>query len=326
MVSKDQRIMFVFPGQGAQYTGIGSDLYADFAVVRKLYAEAADTVGYDIASVSFEGPEEELRLTRHTQPALLTHEIACLEAFRELTDGRITPVMAAGHSLGEYAALVAAGVLSFADGLRLVQQRGELMGRHGEGGMVALGLTPDEAAPLADRFYCEIASCNLPQQTVIGGRDVDLDALEAGLPDIYPRKRATRLKTEGAFHTYLMVAAAREFRSVLDAVKFAPAKFTVLSNYTAGPHDDDPAGIRTRLFFQLFKPVNWVGCVQTAVADGITTFVEFGGGIGPGEGPANKKANLEAIMKRNLKAVGHAAEYLPVINDKSLRETAAQLG
>ena len=326
MVSKDQRIMFVFPGQGAQYTGIGSDLYAGFPVVRKVYAEAADTLGYDIAKLSFEGPEEELGLTRHTQPALMTHEIACLEAFRELTGGCITPAMAAGHSLGEYTALVAAGVLSFADGLRLVQQRGELMGQHGGGGMLALGLTPEEAAPLADRFYCEIASCNLPQQTVIGGRDADLDALIARLPGIYPHKRATRLKTEGAFHTYLMVVAAQEFRSVLDAVEFTSAEFTVLSNYTAGPHDDNPAGIRTRLFFQLYKPVNWVGCMQTAVADGITTFVEFGGGVGAGEGPVNKKASLETIIKRNLRAAGHEAEYLPVINDKSLKESAAQLG
>lgn len=325
-MSKDQQIMFVFPGQGAQYAGIGSDLYANFPVVRKVYAEAADTLGYDIAKLSFKGPEEKLGLTRHTQPALMTHEIACLEAFRELTGGRIAPAMAAGHSLGEYTALVAAGVLSFGDGLRLVQQRGELMGQHGEGGMLALDLTPEEAAPLADRFYCEIASCNLPQQTVVGGRDADLDALEAALPDFYPRKRVTRLKTEGAFHTYLMVAAAQKFRSVLDAVEFSAAEFTVLSNYTAGPHDDNPAGIRTRLFFQLYKPVNWVGCVQTAVADGITTFVEFGGGVGPGKGPTNKKANLEAIIKRNLKAVGYQAEYLPVINDKSLKEAAAQLG
>ena len=325
-MSKDQHIMFVFPGQGAQYAGIGSDLYANFPVVRKVYAEAADTLGYDIAKLSFKGPEEKPGLPRHTQSALMTHEIACLEAFRELTGGRITPAMAAGHSLGEYTALVAAGVLSFGDGLRLVQQRGELMGQYGEGGMLALGLTPEEAAPLADQFYCEIASCNLPQQTVVGGRDADLDALEAALPDFYPRKRVTRLKTEGAFHTYLMVAAAQEFRSVLDAVEFAAAEFTVLSNYTAGPHDDNPAGIRTRLFFQLYKPVNWVGCVQTAIADGITTFVEFGGGVGPGKGPANKKANLEAIIKRNLKAVGHQAEYLPVINDKSLKEAAAQLG
>ena len=326
MANKDQRIMFVFPGQGAQYAGIGSDLYADFPVVRKVYEEAADTLGYDIAKLSFDGPEEELGLTRHTQPALMTHEIACLEAFRESTAGDVMPAMAAGHSLGEYTALVAAGVLSFADGLKLVQRRGELMGQHGDGGMLALGLTRDEAAPLADRFYCEIASCNMPQQTVVGGRDSDLDALQAELPKIYPRKRATRLKTEGAFHTYLMVTAAQEFRSVLDAVEFAPAEFSVLSNYTAIPHDNDPAGIRTRLFFQLFKPVNWVGCVQSAVADGIATFIEFGGGIGAGEGPANKKANLEAIIKRNLKALSHEADYFAVINDRSLNEAAALLG
>ena len=118
---------------------------------------------------------------------------------------------------------------------------------------------------------------------MVGGTDADLDALEAALPDIYPRKRATRLKTEGAFHTYLMVAAAREFRVVLDSVEFGKASCQVLSNYTGAAHEEDPDSIRTRLFFQLFNPVDWVGCMQTAAASGVTKFIEFGGGIGNGD-------------------------------------------
>jgi [acyl-carrier-protein] S-malonyltransferase len=316
----DQKIMFIFPGQGSQYAGMGGDLCAEFPIAQKVYAEANEVLGYDIQALSANGPEEELGLTRHTQPALLTHQFACLEVFRELTGGSVKPALAAGHSLGEYTALVAAGVISFADGLRLVKRRGELMGEHGEGGMLALGLTVEESAPVADRFYCQIASCNLPQQTVVGGTDADLDALEAALPEIYPRKRATRLKTEGAFHTYLMVTAAREFRAVLDSVEFGPAACQVLSNYTGEAHEADPDSIRTRLFFQLFNPVNWVGCMKTAVDCGVTEFIEFGGGIGSGTTPAEKKPNLQSIINKNLRALEHEAGYRPAINVVSLQE------
>jgi [acyl-carrier-protein] S-malonyltransferase len=318
----DQNIMFIFPGQGSQYSGMGSDLCAEFPTAQRVYDEANAALGYDIQALSANGPEEELGLTRHTQPALLAHEIACFEVFKELTGGSVQAGLAAGHSLGEYTALVAAGVISFADGLKLVKRRGELMGEHGEGGMLALGLTVEESTPVADRFYCQIASCNLPQQTVVGGTDADLDALEAALPDIYPRKRATRLKTEGAFHTYLMVTAAREFRAVLDSVDFGKGDFQVLSNYTGGAHEEDPDSIRTRLFFQLFNPVDWVGCMKTAVDMGVTKFIEFGGGIGKGEGPAEKKPNLQSIINKNMRALEHEAEYVPVINVASLKEAA----
>lgn len=319
-----ERIMFIFPGQGGQYAGMGSDLCEAFPVARERYDEASEVLGFDIAKMCFEGTEEELGLTKNTQPALLVHEIACLDVFREQTGNAITPVMAAGHSLGEYSALVAARVLSFADGLGLVRRRGELMGEHGEGGMLALGLTAEEAKPLADRFCCQLASCNLPQQTVVGGTDGDLDALEAVLPELHPRKRATRLKTEGAFHTYLMVAAAREFRAVLDEAEFASADFDVLSNYTALPHEAAPDSIRTRLFFQLFNPVDWVGCMRTAAEAGVTAFIEFGGGIGKGEGPAEKKPNLQSIIGKNMRALEHEADYVPVINSATLEEAVAR--
>jgi [acyl-carrier-protein] S-malonyltransferase len=317
-------IMFVFPGQGSQYAGMGSDLTVEFPTAQRVYAEANDVLGYDIQALSANGPEEELGLTRNTQPALLAHQIACFEVFKELTGGSVQANLAAGHSLGEYTALVAAGVISFADGLRLVKKRGELMGEHGEGGMLALGLTVAEAGPVADRFYCQIASCNLPQQTVVGGTDADLDKLEAALPDIFPRKRATRLKTEGAFHTYLMVTAAREFRAVLDSVDFGAAEFQVLSNYTGVAHEAEPDSIRTRLFFQLFNPVDWVGCVKTAVDSGVTKFIEFGGGIGKGEGPAEKKPNLQSLINKNLRALEHEADYTAAINVASIQAAASQ--
>jgi len=315
----DQNILFVFPGQGSQYAGMGSDLCAEFPTAARIYAEANDILGFDITALSHNGPEEELGLTRNTQPALLVHQVACLEVFKELNGNNVQPGMTAGHSLGEYTALVAAGVISFADGLRLVRTRGELMGQHGEGGMLALGLTVDEAGPLADKFYCQVASCNLPLQTVVGGTDADLDALEVALPELFPKKRATRLKTEGAFHTYLMVTAAREFRKALDAVDFAPASCAVLSNYTGLAHEASPDSIRTRLFFQLFNPVNWVGCMKTATESGVTKFIEFGGGIGKGEGPAEKKPNLQSIINKNLRALEHEADYAAAINVDTLK-------
>lgn len=320
----ERQVMFVFPGQGSQYRGMGSDLCAEFAVARDTYAEAGDALGYDIAKLSFEDPANEIGLTRYTQPALMTHEIACLRVFRELTGGRVAAALAAGHSLGEYTALVAAGSLSLADGLRLVKRRGELMGEHGEGGMVALGLDAAAARAIADRHYCQVASINLPEQTVVGGRDADLESLCAEMERVNPRKRAIRLATEGAFHTYLMVEAARRFRDTLDATAFQAPAVPVLSNYTASPHDPEAGAMRTRLFFQLFNPVNWVGCLQSAVAAGVTDMIEFGGGIGSAEGPADKRPNLESIVRKTLKSAGYEARYAAAINVASLREAVAQ--
>lgn len=322
----DRNIMFVFPGQGSQYRGMGSDVHAEFAVGRDVYAEASDVLGYDMVKLSFEDPDGEIGLTRYTQPALLTHSIACLRVFEELTGGEVSPSLAAGHSLGEYSALVAAGVLTLADGLRLVQRRGELMGEHGEGGMVALTVDATTAAPIADMHYCQVASCNLPEQTVVGGTDADLERLVGYMGEHYPRKRAIPLATEGAFHTYLMVAAAREFRSVLDATEFSDSPVRVLSNYTASVHDADADSIRTRLFFQLFKPVNWVGCLRTSIEAGVDTFVEFGGGLGKAEEPSGKRPNLESIIKKTLKVSGHDADYVGAINTETLSAAKVALG
>lgn len=319
----DQRVMFVFPGQGSQYRGMGSDLYQEFAAARQVYDRANDVLGFDLRELSFTDPAGEIGLTRNTQPALLAHEMACLRVFEELTGGRLKPALAAGHSLGEYSALVAAGALGFDDALRLVRRRGELMGEHGEGGMLALTLDAGTARPLADRHYCQVASCNLPDQTVVGGRDADLDALAADLAERMPRKRAIRLATEGAFHTYFMVTAARLFREDLDRTAFSVPDVGVLSNYTGGLHDAEPASIRTRLFFQLFNPVNWVGCLDTAIAQQVTTFVEFGGGLGAEEGPAAKRPNLESIIRKTLKVSGVEARHVAAINCETLRAAAA---
>jgi len=316
--------LFIFPGQGSQYVGMGQDLCREYGVARKIYDQAGEVLGYDIADLSFNGPEEQLNLTRDTQPALLTHSIACLEVFRELTEGSLQPAIAGGHSLGEYSALVAAGALSFEGALRLVQKRGELMGTYGEGEMTAFPLAIDVVRPIAERFHCAVAGCNLPEQTVIGGRPEDLAQVEQVVADEFPRKRAVRLKTEGAFHTYYMVAAAQRFRAVLEAAELELPGVQVLSNFTGGFHEPQADSIRARLFFQLFHPVLWHANLQTAFAENVGLIVEFGGGIGPGEADA-KRPNLEGMIKKSLRGAGLEADYLAVINRQTLESAVSGL-
>jgi [acyl-carrier-protein] S-malonyltransferase len=317
------KVLYVFPGQGSQYRGMGSDLVEAFPVARELYARASDVVGYDMTELSFADPRDELNKTRFTQPALLTHEVACLEAFRGLVGERIKPVLGAGHSLGEYSALVMAGALTFENALKLVSRRGALMSELGRGGMVATTLDLPAAAALADKYFCGIGAHNMPDQVVIAGESADLDKLCAEMETA--KKRAVRLNTEGAFHTYLMVAAAQQFRQVLDATDFAGAATDVVSNYTGKLHSNAPEAIRSRLFFQLFNPVQWVACMSTAMDTGVDAVIEFGGGIGKGEGPDGKRPNLESIVKKSLKSREHQAQYLPAINAATIRATAEQL-
>jgi [acyl-carrier-protein] S-malonyltransferase len=316
--------LFVFPGQGSQYVGMGSDLIEEFGVVGELYDRASEVVGYDMRALCFRDPRDELNRTRFTQPALLTHQIACLEAFRSLVGAEAQPMLAAGHSLGEYTALVAAGGLSFEDGLALVKQRGALMSDYGRGGMLATPLDLASALKLADKHFCGIGGCNLPEQTVVAGEDRDLDALDLDLKAQFPGKRAVRLNTEGAFHTYLMVAAAEQFRPVLEQTTFGGLAVPVLSNYTGKLHESEASAIRSRLFFQLFNPVRWVACMNTAIDAGVDTIVEFGGGIGKGASPAEKRPNLEGIVKKSLKWREREAQYWPAINAAGIRSAAQQ--
>jgi len=321
----DSTLMLLFPGQGSQYPGMGSDLYAEFPLARDVYACASEVLGYDVAALSFEDPDGRIGLTRFTQPCLLTHEIACLRVLEELLGHPVKARIGGGHSLGEYTALIAAGSLSFEDGLKLVKARGELMSEFGEGGMVALTMAADEAGKLAAQFYCQVATLNLPDQTVVAGRDDDLEKLAVYVGENLPRKRAIPLATEGAFHTYLMVEAAQRFRAILETTRFEAPVFDVLSNFTAEIHDPHWGAIRTALFFQLFNPVNWVGCLATALDIGVDTMIEFGGGLGKAEEPAGKRPNLEGIVKKTLKRREREARYLSAINVDSLRATAAEL-
>lgn len=325
MSETERRLLFVFPGQGSQYRGMGSDLVAEFPGAREIFDRASETVGYDMKRLCLEDPEGQLDSTRFTQPALVTHQLACLTAFRSLLgDDSAMPALTAGHSLGEYSALVVAGALRVEDAIALVKRRGELMSEFGEGSMLATTLDLATATALAEKHFCAIGGCNLPDQTVIAGPDPDLDALAAEMAEHHPRKRAIRLRTEGAFHTYLMVEAARRFREVLDAVEFGPLEVETLSNYTGGPHSPEPQAIRSRLFFQLFNPVLWYACMEKAFETGVNCVVEFGGGIGQGESPAEKRPNLEGMIKKAMRFQDRAADYLAAINAAGIRSAAEQ--
>ncbi len=324
MSEHKNKIMFIFPGQGSQYKGMGSDLCQEFAVARKVYDQAGDALGYDIAELSFHDSENKLDSTVYTQPAVLTHSIACLEVFKDLTQGTVTAAVGGGHSLGEYSALVAAGVLSLSDALKLVQKRGELLSQYGRGLMAAFSMDAETLKEIVPRFYCEIGGCNVPDQTVVGGARQDLEGLIAYVQE-HHRARATLLNVEGAFHTYLMAAAAESFRPYLDAASFAAPQFDVLSNYTGKYHPADPDTIKANLFFQIFNPVRWIWGMQYALNDGVDGILEFGGGIGSGETPADKRPNLASITKKALKSVNSRAAYTPVINAVTLKEAKSLL-
>lgn len=324
-MSSSSQILFIFPGQGSQYPGIGQDICQHYDQAADLYERASDVAGYDLKALSFSDPDNTINLTRFTQPVLLTHAIACLEVFKSLTGNSITPAYAGGHSLGEYSALVAGGAMTFETALSTVIRRGELMSELGTGEMTAFSTSQDDIKTIAENHYCGIAGVNLPDQTVVGGHVDDLNRLEEQVQALFPRKRFARLKTEGAFHTYYMVGAARQFRRKLDEIEFMSAQCRILSNYSGGWHDNDDNSIRTKLFFQLFNPVLWHQNLLTARDAGITSIIEFGGGIGKGNTAAEKRANLEGIVKKTFRHYEVKPDYYCAINSETIESTVQSL-
>jgi len=320
-----QNCLFIFPGQGAQYAGMGSDLFKEYSLVRQTYEEASDVLGYDIANISFDDNEEKLLLTRYTQPALLTHSVSCLRVLIRRAGGLCQAVSAAGHSLGEYSALVASDCLTFSTALDLVRYRAELMAAFGNGEMEALPISREKAELLATKHYCGIAACNMPEQTVVGGLPDDLENLLYDLRELSPKKSSIRLKTEGAFHTYFMVEAAIRFRPFLEAAQFNQPSINVLSNFSGTFHEPQGNAIRTKLFLQLFHPVLWYDNMSQALLSKVSNVIEFGGGVGKGTHPNDKKPNLASITKRILRSNNNPSRYHAVINLKTLEETMETL-
>ncbi len=269
---------FVFPGQGAQFVGMGKDLYDGNAVAKDLFEKANDILGFRITDLMFDGTEEDLRQTKVTQPAIFLHSVILAKTMGE----EFNPDMVAGHSLGEFSALVAAGALSFEDGLRLVATRAMAMQKACEARpstMAAiLGLTNEQVEEICNSIDDIVAPANYncPGQIVISGTEEGIaaaceKALAAGA------RRALKLKVGGAFHSPLMQPAHEELAAAINAAQFATPVCPVYQDVDAKPHTDAEE-IKANLIAQLTAPVRWTQIVQQMLADGATEFVELGPG------------------------------------------------
>lgn len=269
----------VFPGQGAQYPGMGQELYDRSEQARALFAQANEVLGFDIQAIMFSGSEEDLRRTSVTQPAIYIHSVVAALVHDQVKDTAAT----AGHSLGEFSALCAAGVLSFADGLKLVATRANAMQKacdRQESTMAAiLGLDDAAVEALCAEVSGEVvvpANYNTVGQLVISGSQAGIaQAIE--LAKHKGAKRALELAVNGAFHSPLMEPARVELAEGIEATAFQHARIPVYQNVTAQPHTD-AAEIRANLLKQLTSPVRWTQTVQAMIEGGVTEFVEAGPG------------------------------------------------
>ncbi|MAE87469.1 MAG: [acyl-carrier-protein] S-malonyltransferase [Flammeovirgaceae bacterium] len=268
---------FVFPGQGAQFPGMGKDLYDNNPKAKELFDQADDILGFHLSKIMFEGSAEELKQTKVTQPAIFLHSVATA-----LVSDEFNPDMVAGHSLGEFSALVANGTLNFEDGLRLVSQRAMAMQKAcelQESTMAAVLALPDETVEEICNAIDEVvvaANYNCPGQLVISGSvkgvEIACEKLkEAGA------KRALVLPVGGAFHSPLMEPAREELAAAIENTVFGTPKCAVYQNVDAKGHTDIN-DIKTNLVAQLTAPVRWTQSVQSMIADGATSFVECGPG------------------------------------------------
>lgn len=269
---------YVFPGQGAQFVGMGKDLYDNNAEAKEMFEKANEILGFRITDLMFAGTEEDLKQTKVTQPAIFLHSVLLAKSLGE----EFQPDMVAGHSLGEFSALVAAGALSFEEGLKLVSKRAMAMQKACEirpSTMAAVLALPDEKVEELCAEIDEIvapANYNCPGQVVISGTIEGIDAacekmLAAGA------KRAMKLKVGGAFHSPLMQPAQEELAEAIAAAEFKTPRCPIYQNVDGKPHTD-PAEIKENLIKQLTAPVRWTYDVQEMIKDGATEFVELGPG------------------------------------------------
>lgn len=273
-------ILAMFPGQGSQSVGMGKALCDEFEVARTTFAEAEEVLGFELGALCFEGPEEELRLTANQQPAILTTSVAVWRIL--ISETGLRPTLFAGHSLGEYSALVAAGKLAFARAVGLVRMRGQAMQRavpEGTGAMAAvMGLDPETlgakcATVEPDLGTVEVVNFNGPQQQIVSGNKAAVEALVAALAD--EKVRCTPLPVSAPFHSSLMAPAKAEMAPELEATPLTPTEHPVIANLTGRLAQPYEVG---NLIEQIDSPVLWTDTLSTAVDEGCDTFFEIGPG------------------------------------------------
>jgi len=307
------KLAFLFPGQGSQYPGMGKELAGLYPAARSVFDEADAALGFSVSDLCFGGTEEALKLTANTQPAILTASVA---TYRVLAEKGISPDFVAGHSLGEFSALVAAGGLEFADAVRLVRRRGEYMQSavpEGVGAMAAiLGLAPAQVTELcrkaANGQVVAPANLNSPEQTVISGHaEAVKRAVE--LASAGGAKRAVMLAVSAPFHSALMVPAAQRLESDLRAVTFRTLRVPLVTNTDAEiTTSGDEA--RESLIRQVSLPVRWEESIRVLVEEGVNTFVE----VGPGR-----------VLTGLLRQIDRSVHVFNVEDEKSLRSTVERL-
>jgi len=277
-----QRIAYVFPGQGSQAVGMGVDLFEHSSAARSVFEEADDALGFPLTRLCFEGPADVLQQTVNAQPAILTASVACLRAAVEANGQEIVawPIYVAGHSLGEYSALVAADVVDFADAVRLVRERGRLMQAAGEampGGMAAI-INLDEASmeEVCRETGAEIANLNSAGQIVISGTKEAL-ARAVDLARARGAKRAIPLDVSAAFHSSLMAPAVEGMEKAIAEVDFREPRIAIVVNGTGTPVTTSKQ-VKEELLWQLTNCVQWQRSVEYMLREGVSTFVEIGPG------------------------------------------------
>ena len=300
------KIAFVFPGQGSQVVGMGSELYQSSPAARQVFEEADEALQFPLTRLCLEGPEDQLRETINAQPAVLTVSIACLRAATEL-NGPMQPALVAGHSLGEYTALVAANVLEFADAVRLVRERGRLMheaGKTNPGGMAAvIGLDDESVKEVCLETGAEIANINCPGQIVISGtkevlaRSMDL-AQARGAVGVVP------LEVSCAFHSALMQPAVEGVTQAISRVNFRSPEVPIVANSTATPLTTVEE-VKEELIRQLCHCVLWQRSVEYMVQAGVSTFIEVGPGV---------------VLSKLIKRISNKVQAFNMGDPESIRE------
>ncbi|HZV59269.1 MAG TPA: ACP S-malonyltransferase [Candidatus Eremiobacteraceae bacterium] len=307
------KVAFVFPGQASQYPGMGKELAERYPVARAVFDEADEALGFSISEMCFSGTEEELKLTSNTQPAILSVSVAI---YRLLAEKGIKPEYVAGHSLGEYSALVAADSLKFADAVKLVRNRGKYMQEAvpaGVGAMAAImGLSPavviDICKRAAEKEICSPANLNSPEQTVISGhagaikRAVEIASQQGA-------KRAVILPVSAPFHCALMMPAQEKLERDLKKVEFSALRIPVVTNVDADTIESGEAA-REALIRQVTMPVRWEESVRMLIDEGVNTFVE----MGPGR-----------VLSGLLRQIERSVTTLNVEDEKSLAATIEKI-